>query len=270
MVRPIVFLTDYGLADDFVGVCHGVIARIAPEARVIDLTHAIPRHDVLKGAIALFRATPFMPQDAVYLAVVDPGVGSERRSIAVGAGSGALLVGPDNGLLSMAWAELGGAARAVEITSLRVLLHPVSATFHGRDVFAPAAAHLAAGLALKELGPAVETSALATVNPPGPVVGLGAVGARVTGVDGFGNVQLNVRPADLETAGLTGSLEVCGRVLTRVTTFSDVPEGAAAAIVDSHGFVSLIVNHGSAAHVLGLGRGDTVTLAPAIGMTGDR
>ena len=270
MVRPIVFLTDYGLADEFVGVCHGVIARIAPEARVIDLTHAVPRQDVLRGAIVLSRAAPFMPQDAVYLAVVDPGVGSERRSIAVEAGSGAVLVGPDNGLLSMAWAELGGSARAVEITSRRVLLHPVSATFHGRDVFAPAAAHLAGGLALGELGSAVETSGLATVDPPGPMVAPGAVGARVTGVDGFGNVQLNVRPADLETAGLAGSLDVCGRVLTRASTFSDVPEGAAAAIVDSQGFVSLIVNRGSAAQVLGLHRGDTVTLAQAIGMTGDR
>jgi len=270
MVRPIVFLTDYGLADEFVGVCHGVIARIAPEARVIDLTHAVPRQDVLRGAIVLSRAAPFMPQDAVYLAVVDPGVGSERRSIAVEAGSGAVLVGPDNGLLSMAWAELGGAARAVEITSRRVLLHPVSATFHGRDVFAPAAAHLAGGLALGELGSAVETSGLATVDPPGPMVAPGAVGARVIGVDGFGNVQLNVRPADLETAGLTGSLEVCGRVLTRASTFSDVSERVAAAIVDSQGFVSLIVNRGSAAQVLGLHRGDTVTLAQAIGMTGDR
>lgn len=265
MVRPIVFLTDYGLADEFVGVCHGVIARVVPEARVIDLTHAVPRQDVLRGAIALSRAAPFMPQDAVYLAVIDPGVGSERRSIAVEAGSGALLVGPDNGLLSMAWAELGGAARAVEITSRRVLLHPVSATFHGRDVFAPAAAYLAAGLALGELGPAVDTSGLATVNPPGSLLTPGDVRARVTGVDGFGNVQLNVRPADLEAAGLRGSLEVCGRVLTRASTFSDVPEGAAAAIVDSQGFVALVVNRGSAAQVLGLGRGDTVTLGQRSG-----
>lgn len=270
MARPIVFLTDYGLADEFVGVCHGVIARIAPEARIIDLTHAVPRQDVLRGAIALSRAAAFMPEDAVYLAVVDPGVGSERRSIAVEAGSGPLLVGPDNGLLSMAWGELGGASRAVEITSERVPLHPVSATFHGRDVFAPAAAHLAAGLALDELGPAVDTSRLATVDLPGPMVTPGAVAARVAGVDGFGNVQLNVRPADLDMAGLGGSLEVCGRVLARVSTFSDVPEGGAAAIVDSQGFVALVVSHGSAAQVLGLDRGDTVTLALAMGMTGDR
>ncbi len=108
MARSIVFLTDYGLADGFVGICHGVMARIAPEARVVDLTHAIPRQDVMRGALALGRATDFMPDAAVYVAVVDPGVGSERRSIAVRAGSGAFLVGPDNGLLSMAWDALGG------------------------------------------------------------------------------------------------------------------------------------------------------------------
>ena len=139
MQWPIVFMSDYGLADEFVGICHGVVARIAPRVRVIDLTHAIPRHDVAAGAMALGRAAPFMPEDAVYLGVVDPGVGSARRPVAVACGSGALLVGPDNGVLSMAWATLGGAAQAAEITSERVLLGPVSATFHGRDVFAPAA-----------------------------------------------------------------------------------------------------------------------------------
>jgi len=144
MARPIVFVTDYGLADGFVGICHGVMARIAPEARVIDLTHAIPRQDVMRGALVLGRATDFMPGDAVYAAVVDPGVGSERRSIAVRAASGAVLVGPDNGLLSMAWDAFGGAVAAVEIAAEDVVLQPVSKTFHGRDVFAPAAAHLEA------------------------------------------------------------------------------------------------------------------------------
>ena len=119
MTRPLVFLTDYGIADEFVGVCHGVMTRIAPDARIVDLTHAVPRQDVMRGALTLGRATGYMPEDAVYVAVVDPGVGSERRSIAVLADSGALLVGPDNGLLSLAWEALGGASAAVEITGPR-------------------------------------------------------------------------------------------------------------------------------------------------------
>src|SRR4029450_8204561 len=156
MERPIVFMSDYGLADEFVGICHGVVIRIAPQVRVIDLTHAIPRHDVVIGAMALGRSAPFMPKDAVYLGVVDPGVGSARRPVAVACRSGALLVGPDNGVLSMAWATLGGPDQAAEITSERVLLDPVSATFHGRDVFAPAAAHLSIGLPLPDLAPPVD------------------------------------------------------------------------------------------------------------------
>ncbi len=146
MARPIVFLTDYGLADEFVGICHGVMASIAPGATVIDLSHSVPRHDVKRGALMLGRATAFMPKDSVYVAVVDPGVGSDRRSIAVRAASGAVLVGPDNGLLAVAWDSLGGARSAVEIGAEQVVLHPVSKTFHARDVFAPAAAHLAMGM----------------------------------------------------------------------------------------------------------------------------
>jgi len=260
MTRPIVFATDYGLADEFVGICHGVILRIAPDAPIVDLTHAIPRQDVMGGALVLGRATAYMPADAVYVAVVDPGVGSERREIAVRAASGALLVGPDNGVLSLAWEALGGAAAAVEVTSERVLLHPVSRTFHGRDVFAPAAAHLAAGMGFEELGPSVPVDALQVLEPPGPMIARGAVGARVTGVDGFGNVQLNVTPEDLGAAELGPELTVSGRPAPRVDVFADVPQGALAAIVDSQGQVALVVNHGSAAEVLGLALGKTVVL----------
>ena len=261
MGRPIVFMSDYGLADEFVGICHGVVARIAPGARVIDLTHAIPRQDVVAGAMALGRAAPFMPEDAVYVGVVDPGVGTARRPVAVACGSGALLVGPDNGLLSMAWAALGGAAQAAEITSKQVLLHPRSSTFHGRDVFAPAAAHLSMGMPLQDLGPSVDPGTLRTVELPAPMILRGVVGARVTGVDGYGNVQLNARPDDLQAAGVEGAAEVAGRKVPRASTFADVAEGSLAAIVDSQGFVALVVNGGSAANVLGLHRGDAVTLS---------
>jgi S-adenosyl-L-methionine hydrolase (adenosine-forming) len=260
VTRPIVFLTDYGLADEFVGVCHGVIARIAPDAHVIDLTHHVARQDVLQGAVVLGRATRFMPNDAVYLGIVDPGVGSERRPVAVEAASGAVLVGPDNGLLSMAWQELGGAERAVEIAAEEVVLQPVSRTFHGRDVFAPAAAHVAAGLALEDLGRAVAVDSLHALELPGPMVTPGVVGARVVGVDGFGNVQLNVTPADLEAAGLGPSLTLGTREVPRVATFEEVPRGVLAAIVDSQGYVALVVNRGSAASLLGLAAGDAVVL----------
>jgi len=260
MTRPIVFLTDYGLADEFVGVCRGVMLRIAPDSPIVDLAHAIPRQDVLRGALTLGRATAYMPDDAVYVGVVDPGVGSERRSIAVLAASGAVLVGPDNGLLSLAWESLGGAEASVEITAEHVMLLPVSRTFHGRDVFAPAGAHLATGMPLDELGPAISVHELRILELPGPMVAAGAIGARVTGIDGFGNVELNVVAGDMEAAGLGVVLTVRGRQAPRVGIFADVPQGALAAIIDSQGQLALVVNHGSAAEMLGLAVGKTVVL----------
>jgi S-adenosyl-L-methionine hydrolase (adenosine-forming) len=262
MTRPrsIVFLTDYGLADEFVGICHGVMTRIAPEVKVIDLTHAITRQDVLHGALVLARAAPYLPDRAVFVAVVDPGVGSDRRAIAVEAGSGALLIGPDNGLLSMAWEVLGGARRAFEITSEAVMLPTLSKTFHGRDVFTPAAAHLAAGLPIDDVGPQVDVADLEIVELPAPMVAPGKVGARVVGVDGFGNVQLNVRPEDLQRAGLGDRLSVHGRSVPRVRVFADLHEHALGAIVDSQGYVALVVNQGSAAELLELRPGGTVVI----------
>jgi hypothetical protein len=261
MTRPIVFLTDYGLSDPWVGICHAVMYRIAPDAHVIDLTHAVPRQDVLRGAIELGRATAYFPADAVLLAVVDPGVGSQRRAVAVAAGS-ALLVGPDNGVLSLAWEALGGAHEAVWIENEDLLLTPVSRTFHGRDVFAPAAAHLAAGRPVADFGPQVDVGALHRLEVPSPMVAPGAVGARVTGVDGFGNVQLNAAIADLRAAGIVDVrvLVVNGHRLPRAGTFADLPEHEPGMIVDSDGFLSLVVNHGSAANAMRLSAGDTVVV----------
>jgi S-adenosylmethionine hydrolase len=260
VTRPIVFCTDYGLRDEFVGVCHGVMAKIAPHVRVIDLQHAIPRQDVMRGALVLSRAVPYMPEGAVYCAVVDPGVGSERRAIAVRAASDALLVGPDNGVLSLAWQVLGGAEAAFQIASPGIVLAPVSHTFHGRDVFAPAAAHLAAGVPIDTIGPAIDATGLRVLEVMGPMVAPGAIGARVVGVDGFGNIQLNVTRDHLIDAGIEGVVGVGGVEAPIVSTFTDLPPHAVGAIIDSQGFVALVVNQGSAAELLHLGEGSTVVL----------
>jgi S-adenosylmethionine hydrolase len=263
MARSIVFLSDYGLEDEFVGICHAVIARISPASPVIDLTHAVPPQDVLRGAVVLARSIPYLPADAVVLAVVDPGVGTPRKPVAVETMQGGqLLVGPDNGLLSLAWEERGGVARAVEIAEPNVVLEPVSATFHGRDVFAPAAAHLAAGTRLSDLGPPVDPSSLVVASLPVAGVEPGRIDAEVLGVDRFGNVQLSAGLGDIERAGLAGSNRL--RVLTRggatavrlAATFGDVAEGEFGLIVDSAGRLAVVLNRGSAAEALDVKPGD--------------
>jgi S-adenosylmethionine hydrolase len=268
VARPIVFCSDYGLTDEFVGVCHGVIARIAPDAPIIDLTHGIPPMHVAHGASVLAAAVRYMPEDAVYLAVVDPGVGTPRRSVAVEAASGAVLVGPDNGVLSLAWEALGGAARAVEITSDEVILRPTSFTFHGRDVFAPAAAHLAAGVGLESLGPKLAHDSLVSASVPTAVVADGQVRCAVLSIDRFGNVQLAAREDDLDRAGLHDlddlllDTDEAGAVtLRRARTFSDVGPGRVALIVDSAGWLAAAVNGGSLAEALRVSPGDPVVLS---------
>ncbi len=268
--RPILFLSDYGLADEFVGVCHVVMARIAPGCRVVDLAHEIPPQDVARGAAVLAGAARYAPEEAVLLAIVDPGVGTERRAVVVEAG-GRLLVGPDNGVLSPAWEALGGASGAFEIASRRVMLEPVSATFQGRDIFAPAAAHLAAGLPPEEVGPPVDPGDLHRVVFPGVRIEPGHLHCKVIGIDRFGNVQLSARPADLESAELAGEgqlrVRAAGRGFTipRGRTFAEVGEGECVVFVDSAGMLALAVNRGRAAQLLGLASGDHVVLAAPIG-----
>src|SRR6266576_376284 len=173
--RSIVFLTDYGLNDEFVGVCHGVMGRLAPDVNVIDLMHTILRQDVASGALALSRAVPYMPQDAVYLAVVDPGVGGERLPLALETTSGAVMVGPGNGLLSIPWKRLGGVKEARVIESRDVILEPLSRTFHGRDIFAPAAAHLASERPIGDLGTVTPAARLARISFPAARVRRGRI-----------------------------------------------------------------------------------------------
>ena len=202
-VRMIVsLLTDYGTEDDFVGICHGVIASIAPDARIIDVTHGIPRFDVRRGAIVLHDALPYLPV-GVHVAVVDPQVGTERRGIAVQCHDGNVLVGPDNGLLSLAWRTAGGVDTAVDITLSPHRLEPVSATFHGRDVFAPVAAHIAAGEPVEDAGTPLEPDSLQEVEPLWPEQEGDTLVTRVLYVDGFGNATLNAGHGHIVGSGLT-------------------------------------------------------------------
>jgi S-adenosyl-L-methionine hydrolase (adenosine-forming) len=264
MPRPIFFLSDYGLDDEYVGICHAVIARVTPEARVVDLTHGVPPQDVLAGALMLAFSAIHGPPDAVYLAVVDPGVGTERRALTLRAGD-AFLVGPDNGLLWPASRDLGGIDVAVAIDHAAVARGPVSATFHGRDVFAPAAAMLAAGARPEDLGSPVDPAALVVLDPPAPAVRQGELEASVLGVDRFGNVRLAARREHLERAGLGADLVLVRRgetvPLRQAVTFADVRDGGYGLLEDSAGWLAVVRFGSGAAEELGLRRGDAVRLA---------
>jgi S-adenosylmethionine hydrolase len=270
-VAPVItFLSDYGLLDEFVGVCHGVIARRCPAARVIDLTHGIPRHDVRAGATVLEAALPYMPA-GVHLAVVDPGVGATgpdaRRAVALRtAREERLLVGPDNGLLMPAAERLAGVAEAVDIGSSPERLQPVSRTFHGRDIFAPVAAALAAGASLAEVGEPLAAHELRRLELPAAQLVDGAVLAHVLRCDGFGNLVIDARAQQLAAAGMQpGSalaLRHAGRdhAASYVATFADVPAGELLLYEDAQQMIALAVNRGSAAELLGAGRDDEIVL----------
>jgi S-adenosylmethionine hydrolase len=267
--RPITFLTDYGSRDEFAGVCRAVIARIAPDARVIDLTHGIDPQDVAHGAAVLAAALPFTPP-GVHLAVVDPGVGGERRAVAIlVASDDRVLVGPDNGLFASAVDLFGGAVEAVEISRTPVRLEPVSSTFHGRDLFAPVAAHAALGTPLAELGEPFDPSELITLETPVPRIEAGSLTAAVVRVDGFGNAGLAATPDDGDRAGLRMGSDVDADVggeahrATYAPTFADAGEGGLVLYVNAIGRLGLAVNRGSAARQLGLEPGREVVLRPA-------
>ena len=267
MARPITFLSDYGTADEFAGVCRAVIARIAPEATVIDLSHGIARHSVGQGAAVLAHALQFAPA-GVHLAVVDPGVGTARRAVAVEAAEeGRHLVGPDNGLLALALERFGGPVAAVDLAESPVRLAPVSATFHGRDLFAPVAAHLALGAPLESLGAAIEPATLAAIERGDPAIEPGlSLDAEVGHVDAFGNLSLIATAADADDAGLEPGkgLRVRGprrsAEATYALTFADADHGDMVLLVDSARSLSLAVNRGDASRTLDLSAGDRVTL----------
>jgi S-adenosyl-L-methionine hydrolase (adenosine-forming) len=233
---------------------------------VIDITHGIVPTNVLQGALVLASTLPYMPE-GIHLAVVDPGVGSERKAIALRGGDGRLYVGPDNGLLLEAAERLGGVEEAVELADPAYRLEPVARTFHGRDVFAPAAAHLAAGVELAALGPRFSPDELVKLEVPAPEIGTRRIRATVLSVDRFGNIQLNLARAHVEQVGI----EDGGRVELAVgferyyaiaaRTFAEVSQGDIVLYEDAYGNISLAVNKGNAAAMFGVAVGGSLELA---------
>ena len=256
MPATVTLLTDYGLQDEYVGVCHGVIARIAPEARVIDLTHGVPRHAIRAGALALRRALPFTPP-GVHVAVVDPGVGGPRRGIAVRCGD-RLLVGPDNGLLMPAAEHLGGVEEAVDLASSPWLLEPVSATFHGRDVFAPVAAHLALGEPLARAGGRCRSTSSWRWRCRSRAA-RASRSSRTRSRSTRTATCCSTPPA--ATCPAAERVEVAGRWVARGRTFGDVPDGELLLYEDSSGALALAVNGGSARDELNLRLDDEIRIA---------
>lgn len=280
----VTFLSDYGRSDEFVGVVHSVIRSTAPHVTVIDLSHEIAPFDVRAGGLMLARSAGHLCPGVV-VAVVDPGVGTQRRPVAVEIGGGeSVLVGPDNGLLAPVVALCGGADRAVELTNPEYRIPSAGSTFDGRDVFAPAAAHLCNGVPLEELGTPIDP---ATLLPGIMAVSRfedGVLEAEVLWVDRYGNAQLNIGPADLEGwAGADDPLEVSwskgvpgagflgpereagfeqagSRVAVRASSFADVGRGQVGLIVDSYGLMALTVDRGSASEELGLVAGSSVRI----------
>jgi len=259
------FLSDYGRADEFVGVCHAVMLDIIPELRIVDITHDVAPFDVRAGALALVRAVQYLP-DGVVLAVVDPGVGTERRCIAAEV-EGGFLVGPDNGLLAPAVAMLGGPVRIVALEDPRYQLESPGPTFAGRDIMAPAASYLASGTPIDALGPEVDAASLAPGLVPLPREDDdGTITGEVLWVDHYGNCQLNIAPEQLlERGGAVGGfvgVTIAGqdRRAHWVTAFADAKPSELALLTDSYGMCALAFDQRSAAAELDLKSGKAVTL----------
>jgi len=255
-VAVVTLTTDFGLRDPYVAEMKGVILGLAPETRLVDITHEVESHDVVGAALALEAAMPFFPDGSVHLAVVDPGVGTARRGLVVTTETAA-FVAPDNGLLTPVFAR--GVWRAFELTAAHLRLPRVSRTFHGRDVFAPAAAHLARGVAPEQFGPA----AADPIRLPWPEVHAvgGAVAGAVVHVDRFGNLITSIAGDTVERLGAAASIHIAGRHLPLVGTYADLPRGGAGALIGSSNRLEVAVREGSAAAVLGARRGTPVAVS---------
>ena len=260
----VTFLSDFGLQDDFVGTCHGVIKRIAPEAQIIDVTHGIPPQQVLQGALVLASTLPYMPV-GVHLAVVDPGVGSSRRPVALRDREGRYFVGPDNGLLVPA-ADLAGIDTVHELANPEYALDTISRTFHGRDLFSPAAAHLARGVPVDELGPPLAPDALVRLDIPQPEIGGNRIAGTILYVDSFGNVALNITREHVAEVGIVPGtqveLELGGERFYAVAarTFADARAGDIMLYEDSYRNMSVAISNGNAAEMLHARAGQSIRI----------
>jgi S-adenosyl-L-methionine hydrolase (adenosine-forming) len=264
LARPIVFLSDFGLGNVWVGICHSVMSRISPRSPIVDLSHLIRPLEVASGAILLADSMPFIAEDAVVLAIVDPNVGRDSE-IAIETESGRILVGPDNGLLSLAWQAAGGIRTVVELTEPEGSTRPIAASFRAPDTLCPAAARLAAGTAIDEIGALLPADALKVVTIPEPEIRQGEIRCEVIDFNRFGNVRLNVRPEDLSAAGLadTSALEIEAHSdlaeASRGDTYADFPPGAYGVILDPLGWLTIVRgNPASALEGLALALGDPV------------
>ena len=266
MGRIITLITDFGLADEYAGVMKGVILGRAPTARIVDITHAIPRHDVFRAALLLHSAYSFFPPGSIHLIVVDPGVGSGRRVILLKA-DGHLFLAPDNGVLSLLL-EAGSFEAAYVVQCKQFYLSPISSTFHGRDIMAPVAAQLAAGLAPAEVGPSVLRSSLAALPIPEALVDVAnrKITGRVTTVDNFGNLQTNIKA---ETVENLFNPHKRNRIIVTIKNkyivgikkvYAQMDSGELLAVINSRGYLEIAVNKGNAALVLGAGIGVSVTV----------
>jgi S-adenosyl-L-methionine hydrolase (adenosine-forming) len=256
--RPIVFLSDFGLGNEWVGLCHSVMSGIAPESPIVDLSHLIRPLEVVSGALLLADSMPYLPENAVVLGVVEPNVGKDRE-IAVETASGRCLVGPDNGLLSLAWEAAGGVRAAVEITSTSVLRPTRAESFRAPDTLCPATAHVAAGMAIAELGAELDPASLAVVTLAAPELEHRRISCEVIDFNRFGNVQLNVRPDDLRETGLDGAAAlqveaVSGAATARFgRTYADFASGEYGVLFDPRGWLTIVRgNPASALEGLGL------------------
>ena len=265
------FLSDYGYADEFVGVCKAVMLGLAPELTIVDVSHNIPAHNVRAGSLALVRSVQYLP-DGIVLAVVDPGVGTDRRAVAVETETG-VFIGPDNGLLAPAVAMVGGAQRVVSLTNDEYQMEAPGPTFAGRDVLAPAAGFLARGVPLEDLGDPVDPASLTPGLIPLPKVEAGTIVGEVWWVDHYGNCQLNIGPDELIALGVRPeeTVEVrfgpTGRQARWVGTYAEAKPSELALVVDSYGLVSLALDRKSAAADCSLQAGSAVTIVPSGGPT---
>ena len=269
---PLAIITDFGYRDHYAGTMKGVIASIAPAARLIDITHGVPAQSVVAGAIALRESWRYFPPRTVFLAVVDPGVGTARAPIAIETRAGARFVGPDNGLLWLA-ANQAGIKRIVKLTSPRHRLISVSATFHGRDIFAPAAAYLWRGTPISALGPALRSTSIVQLDLPRPVESARSVRGEVIYVDGFGNLVSNIDRRTAEQFATrfrhkSLSVRIRGGAAMRIlNAYGDAPKGVPLAIFGSFGLLEVAIRDGNAAMHFAAGPGSSVSLVTRAGRT---